>query len=273
MTVQDNTIGAYLAARRALVTPEQAGIPAGSGRRVPGLRREEVAMLAGISVDYYVRLERGRDRHPSPQVLESLARVLHLDDVETDYLLGLAVPAPRPRRRRPREHPLPARAHDLLAALTVPAFVENRVFDVLASNTAAQALNPRLTPGRNRLRDLLLDPAERDMHEDWEHSVHEFVAAFRHTIAARPDDPAATALVGELSIASARFRALWARQDVRTLDGGTVILRHPQVGALRLHRDKLPLGDHILVLYYPQQDSENSDKLNLLLTLGTRGTA
>src|SRR6202453_2007824 len=95
-----NLLGSYLGARRALVTPEQAGLPAGANRRVPGLRREEVALLAGISADYYLRLERGRDRTPSPQVLESLARVLRLDEVEQDFLLSMAAPRPRPQRRR-----------------------------------------------------------------------------------------------------------------------------------------------------------------------------
>src|SRR5919204_6330072 len=114
-----NLLGGYLPARRALVTPEQAGIPGGANRRVPGLRREEVAMLAGISADYYLRLERGRDKNPSPQVLESLARVLRLDELEQEYLLGLAGSRPRPRRRRKPER-VPARLHQLLASVGGP---------------------------------------------------------------------------------------------------------------------------------------------------------
>src|SRR5579884_1283728 len=124
-----NRLGTYLRARRELVTPEQAGIPAGFNRRVPGLRREEVAMLAGISADYYLRLERGRDKNPSPQVLESLARVLRLDELEQEYLLGLTASRPRPRRR-PKPEKVPARLHQLLAGVGVPAFVEGRAFDV-----------------------------------------------------------------------------------------------------------------------------------------------
>src|SRR6187551_3634024 len=147
-----NALGAYLRARRELVTPQQAGIPEVGVRRVPGLRREEVALLAGISPDYYLRLERGRDRNPSPQVLEALARVLELDDVEREYLLGLGTARPRARaRRRPPER-VPARLHHLLAAIDVPAFIEGRSFDVLASNPLAVALSPRLRPGENRLR-------------------------------------------------------------------------------------------------------------------------
>ncbi|MFL5519042.1 MAG: helix-turn-helix domain-containing protein, partial [Gemmatimonadales bacterium] len=114
-----NLLGSYLRARRALVTPEQVGLPAGANRRVPGLRREEVAMLAGISADYYLRLERGRDKNPSPQVLESLARVLHLEELEQEYLLGLAASRPRPQRRRKPER-VPARLHQLLASVQVP---------------------------------------------------------------------------------------------------------------------------------------------------------
>lgn len=140
-----NRLGSYLRARRELVSPAQAGIPPGGNRRVPGLRREEVALLAGISPDYYLRLERGRDRNPSPQVLESLARVLQLDDIEQAYLLGLTATRPRtPRRKRP-EH-VPARVHELLAHLQIPAFVEGRAFDVLASNAMAVALSPACGP-------------------------------------------------------------------------------------------------------------------------------
>jgi transcriptional regulator with XRE-family HTH domain len=150
-----NRLGAYLRARRDLVPPERAGIEPGIRRRVRGLRREEVALLAGISADYYLRLERGRDKNPSPQVLEALARVLQLDDVERRYLLGLAAPRPRARPRRRPEH-VPARLHHLLAAVGVPAFVEGRSFDVLAANALATAFSPRLSPGENRLRSIFI---------------------------------------------------------------------------------------------------------------------
>ncbi|MFF1700156.1 helix-turn-helix domain-containing protein [Streptomyces sp. NPDC058257] len=165
-----NRLGSYLRARRGLVSPAQAGIPPGGNRRVPGLRREEVALLAGISPDYYLRLERVRDTNPSPQVLESLARVLRLDDVERTYLLSLTAARPRaPRRRAPRrkrpEH-VPARVQQLLAHLQIPAFVEGRAFDALASNSMAVALSPRLRPGQDRLRSLFLDPEEQPFHPD-----------------------------------------------------------------------------------------------------------
>lgn len=259
-------LGDYLRARRDLVTPQQVGIEELPNRRVSGLRREEVAMLAGISGDYYLRLERGRDDNPSPQVLESLARVFQLDGVETEYLLGLGRRRPRPRRTR-RVDRVPARLHHLLAALEVPAFLESRSFDVLASNRLAEALSPRLVPGRNRLRDLLLDPEEREFHEDWEEAVAASVAAFRSTVGDDVEDARVVELVGELSISSARFRSLWARQDVRRLDGGTATVHHPGVGVLTLNREKLPVGDLLVVVYYPDQESDAAEKLRLLASL------
>jgi transcriptional regulator with XRE-family HTH domain len=263
-----NRLGGYLRARRALVTPEQAGIPAGANRRVSGLRREEVALLAGISADYYLRLERGRDKNPSPQVLESLARVLRLDEVEQDFLLGLAAARPKPRTRpRPKPEHVPARLHHLLASVQVPAFVEGRAFDVLASNQLAVALSPRLQPGYNRLRSLLLDPEEQSFQQDWTRSTEGFIAAFRKSIGDDVNDPRFVELVGELALSSERFRALWARQDIRSLDGGTTVVNHPVVGELRLHRDKLPVGELLLVLYYADQGSESDEKLRMLASL------
>lgn len=268
---ESNRLGAYLRARRDLVTPEQAGIAAGLRRRVLGLRREEVAMLAGISADYYLRLERGRDKNPSEQVLAALSRVLRLDEVEHRYLLDLAQPSRRahPRRRVER---VPARLHHLLAAVRVPAFLEGRAFDVLASNPLALALSPRLRPGENRLRSLMLDPEEREFHTDWEGATAEFVGAFRQLIGEDTTDARIVERVGELSLASARFRALWARHDVRQLVGGTTIVNHPVVGELHLHRDKLPVGELILVLYYPDSGSGSAEKLQMLASLATTTT-
>jgi transcriptional regulator with XRE-family HTH domain len=263
---RSNRLGTYLRARRGLVTPEQAGIPAGSHRRVAGLRREEVAMLAGISADYYLRLERGRDTNPSEQVLSALARVLHLDDVEHRYLRDLATPS---RAARPRTRPerVPARLHSLLATLELPAFVEGRAFDVLASNALARAFNPRLRPGGNRLRALLLDPEEREFHADWEAATAEFIGSFRQSVGQHTGDARIVELVGELSLASARFRRLWARHDVRLLAGGTTTVHHPVVGELQLHREKLPVADLTLVVYYPDAGGESAEKLRLLASL------
>lgn len=264
-----NRLGQYLRARRGLVSPERAGIPPGGDRRVPGLRREEVAALAGISADYYLRLERGRDTNPSAQVLDALARVLALDEVETAYLHHLAESPRRPaRRRRPAER-VPARLRHLLNSLGVPAFVEGKTFDVLASNDLARALSPRLRPGENRLRSLLLDPEEQAFQKDWAGSTAAFIGALRTTIGDDVDDPRFVELVGELSISSGRFRELWARQDVRALEGGTTVVNHPVVGELTLHRDKLPVGDVLLVVYYAETGSESAGKLALLGSLAS----
>ncbi|WP_433112579.1 helix-turn-helix transcriptional regulator [Micromonospora sp. CA-246542] len=265
-------LGSYLRARRELVSPSQVGLPAGGRRRVPGLRREEVALLAGISPDYYLRLERGRDKNPSPQVLESLARVLQLDDIERMYLLDLAAARPRTPRRKRTEH-VPARVYELLAHLQIPAFVEGRAFDVLASNPMAVAFSPRLRPGQNRLRSLLLDPEERAFHQDWTKATANFIATLRTTIGDDIDNPRFVELVGELALSSQRFRTLWARHDVRILEGGTTTVHHPVVGDLHLHRDKLPIEDVILVVYYPDKDSDSDEKLRLLAALTQTGSA
>jgi transcriptional regulator with XRE-family HTH domain len=155
-----NALGEYLRARRELVNPADAGLRVTGVRRTPGLRREEVATLAGISADYYLRLEQGRDRNPSPQVLDALARVFGLDATATQYLHSLATARPAPRRR-PRRELVPTGILQLLGALELPAFVENKTFDVLAANRLATALSPGIRPGVNRLRSVFLDPGER----------------------------------------------------------------------------------------------------------------
>jgi transcriptional regulator with XRE-family HTH domain len=267
MTDDTNALGEYLRARRELVTPESVGLPQFGLRRVPGLRREEVAMLAGISADYYLRLEQGRDRNPSVQVLESLARVLQLDEAATAHLLDLASEKPRRLRRRPRKEMVPPGIHKLLESLGLPAFVEGRYFDVLAANPLAGALSPRLTPGRNRLRDVFLDPAEQALYPDWEQATVRLVAGFRESVGTDTDDPRFIELVGELSLASERFRKLWARHDVHPREGAAITLDHPQVGPLTLNREKLAVGGspgQLLVVYHADRGSENADKLTLL---------
>ncbi len=259
-------LGDYLRARRELVTPEQVGIPALGVRRVPGLRREEVAMLAGISADYYLRLEQGRDRNPSAQVLESIARVLQLDEVTTSYLLGLAVERPR-RARRPRREVVPIGIAKLVATLSLPAFVEGRYFDVLAANPLAAAISPRWAVGGNRLRDVFLDPAERALFPQWEIAARYLVAGFRQSVGTDTDDPRFIELVGELSLASPLFGQLWARHDVASREGATLTFDHPQVGALTLNREKLVVGgtDRImLVTYHPDAGTDAAEKLALL---------
>ncbi|RJL35855.1 helix-turn-helix domain-containing protein [Bailinhaonella thermotolerans] len=269
MRDESNLLGDYVRARRDLVTPEQAGIPSAGVRRVPGLRREEVAMLAGISADYYLRLEQGRDRNPSPQVLESLARVLLLDDDATAYLLRLGAGRPR-RRRRPRKETVPAGVAQLVDALPLPAYVEGRYFDVLAANALATALSPRLAAGGNRLRDVFLDPAEQALYPDWEDAAQGMVAGFRASVGTDTDDPRFIELVGELSLASPRFSRLWARHDVNTCEGAAKRLDHPQVGPLRLNRERLAVSGvpgQTLVVFHPAPGTGSADRLTLLASL------
>jgi transcriptional regulator with XRE-family HTH domain len=271
MTGEANLIGDFLRARRELVRPEDAGLSGSGFRRVPGLRREEVALLAGISSDYYLRLEQGRDRNPSIQVLEALARVLQLDPAATDYLLGLGAPQPRQRRRRPRRETVPTGLSQLLHVLGQPAFVEGRYFDVLATNPLAQALSPSLRAGENRLRSVFLDPAEQALYPDWETDTAGLVAGFRESVGTDTDDPRFVQLVGELSLASDRFRRLWARHDVAALEGRLTELHHPQVGDLHLRREKLSVrgsgAGQMLVIYHAEPGSDSADKLALLASL------
>jgi transcriptional regulator with XRE-family HTH domain len=246
-------------------------------RRTPGLRREEVATLAGISADYYLRLEQGRDRHPSPPVLESLARVFGLDPTGTSYLLSLAgatqAPSARPKSRpSPRQETVPAAIRQLIAVVNLPAFVESAMFDVLAANPRATALSPSMRAGENRLRSMFLDPAERDLYPDWRKAIGGMIASFRASIGPDPDDPRIAQLVGELSLASEPFRKLWARHDVRNLAGGAVTMNHPKAGPLELWREKLPIGDsggQLLVMYHAEPGSESAAALDRLAPAAT----
>jgi transcriptional regulator with XRE-family HTH domain len=262
-----NTLGEYLRARRELVDPKEVGLRVAGVRRTPGLRREEVATLAGISADYYLRLEQGRDRNPSPQVLEALARVFGLDATATAYLLSLAAQRPAKRRARPRQETVRPGIRQLLGALNLPAFVESRMFDVLAANGLATALSPSIRAGENRLRSVFLDPAERDLYPDWSKAVSGMVASFRASVGTDTDDPRVAQLVGELSLASEQFRKLWARHDVKALGGAAFVLSHPEAGELSLRREKLPLGEsggQLLVIYHAEPGSASARALSLL---------
>ncbi|MEW1649079.1 helix-turn-helix transcriptional regulator [Streptomyces sp. NPDC091219] len=265
-----NALGAFLRARRELVQPHEVGLPATGTRRVPGLRREEVAMLAGISADYYLRLERGRDRNPSMQVIEALAEVLHLDADSTDHLIELARPAPRRRPSRPRSERVPEGIVMLLDTFTVPAFVQNRYTDVLAANDVAVALSPHMAPGVNRLRALFTDPVARELHMDWEQGTAGIVAQLQAASSSDTDDPRLAELIGELSLKSERFRTLWARHDVRRWESATTGLMHPQVGELHLRREKLAVPGPeglLLVVHHAEPGTPPAQALALLGSL------
>ncbi|WP_405764615.1 helix-turn-helix domain-containing protein [Actinacidiphila glaucinigra] len=233
---------------------------------MPGLRREEVATLAGISADYHLRLEQGRDRNPSVQVLEALAGVLRLDADATAYLIGLVGPGPR-RTRRPAQEKVPGHVLQLPAQLPMPALVQGRYFDVLAANAMARALSPNNAPGVNRLRAAFLDPQERELHRDWQTATVNAVASLRAVAGPDPGDPRLAALVRELSLKSARFRKLWARHDVHRREGALARIRHPQVGDMDLYREKLSIDGaegQVLVVYHAEPGSESARSPALL---------
>src|SRR5581483_4442004 len=232
-----------LVSRRGRITPEQAGLRTyGTGqRRVPGLRREEVALLAGVSVDYYTRLERGNAAGASETVLEALARALKLDDAEREHLFNLVRAqhaAGRPRRPRPAQRVRPG-AQRLLDAITAaPAFIRSGRMDVLATNPLGAALyapildTPRTPP--NSARFTFLDSRAPRFFVDWNRAADDAVAALRAEAGRNPYDKALSNLVGELSTQSEDFRIRWARHDVRYHDTGTKKLHHPIVGDLEL---------------------------------------
>ena len=264
-------LAGYLRARRELVKPTAVGIPDLGNRRVPGLRREEVAFLAGVSSDYYVRLEQGRDRHPSEQVLISIANALQLDEEAAAYLLQLAKPH-SPGRPRPRRS---ERVGDGIRTLIdgwplTPAYVHGKYMDVLAANRLAIALSPFNTPGRNSILDAFLEPEMRELHADWEAMTARVVPYLRSVAGTDVDDPRLVEIVGTLSVGSERFRRLWARQDVKHKATGTSLLRHPQVGEMELHYEKLliPGADaQTLVTYHARPGSDAEERLRLLASL------
>jgi transcriptional regulator with XRE-family HTH domain len=262
-------LGEYLRARRELVQPADLGLPGGGRRRVAGLRREELAMLAGISSDYYLRLEQGRDQNPSAQVLDAIANVLQLDADGVAYLHELGRPKTR-KRSRSRADRVPEGTVLFLHALDMPAFVQSRFMDVLAANRLGEALSPNYRPGMNLLRAVFLDPSDRELHQDWERATEEAVAGLRSVAGSDTDDPRLTELVGELSLRSDRFRQLWARHDVHTRSGGTSLLKHPQVGPLKLRHEKLAIAGtngQLLVAYHADPGSESARSLALLGSL------
>ncbi|GAB1340370.1 helix-turn-helix domain-containing protein [Streptomyces sp. E-15] len=235
-------LGNFLKARRAQLAPRECGLPeTDTARRVAGLRREEVARLASISVDYYTRLEQGRVRASAP-VLATLAGALRLDDDQKRYVYELAGRSDaQPSRRRPAQRVRPAMRRLLDQLTGTPALVLGRRLDVLAWNPAAAALYTDFgaVPAgrRNYLRLLFTDPGIRELHREWRHDARDAVAALRMEAAADPDDPALVRLVGELTILDADFRTWWAEHRVNGASHGTKHYRHPLVGDLSLDCD------------------------------------
>lgn len=278
--MESNPLGEFLRARRELVRPEDVGLRSVGLRRVPGLRREEVAMLAGISSDYYLRLEQGRDRHPSVQVLDALAEVLQLDADATAYLMELTRERSRSQskpQRAVRKAQVPASILQLIDGwATNPAYVQNKFTDVLAVNSLMAALSPNYTPGVNLLRAVFLDPQEQELRRDWDEAVAEGVASLRAHVGPDVDDPRLVELVGELSVKSEVFRRLWGQHAVRPKRGRVSRLHHPLVGDLDLQSTKLVVSgadDLILVIFHAEPGSRSAELLGILGSLTTPANA
>jgi transcriptional regulator with XRE-family HTH domain len=261
-----NLIGEYLRARRELIRPEDVGLRDNGHRRVPGLRRDELAMLAGVSTEYYTRLEQGRDRNPSTQVLDAIARALGLDEDATAHLHALGAPQ-GPRRRR-LERVRPGVQALLNTWHNTPAYVQGPFQDVLAANHLAVALSPIFTPGGNVLRSVLLDPAAQEFLPGWQDRVGSLVAALRVMVGPDVDDPRLTELVGELSVKSDMFRRLWSRHDAKPhQESGVHRMRHPMVRDLELQYEKFAVtgvDGQLLVVYHAAPGSPSADALALL---------
>lgn len=268
---EENRVGEFLRARRELVRPEDLGVPDLGRRRVPGLRREELAMLAGVSADYYVRLEQGRDRHPSEQVLDALACALRLDDETAAHLHELARPAPHRRRARARPERVRPSIQQLLDGWAhTPAFVLGPCCDVLASNALAGALHIGFTAGHNLLRTIFLDPDAREFHADWTRTARGSVATLRASAAPELDGPRLAELVGELSLKSDTFRRLWARHDVHRKTHATKLFHHPVVGKLKLNYTSFSIDGapgQQLIVYHAQPYTPAAQALALLASI------
>ncbi|WP_373562658.1 helix-turn-helix domain-containing protein [Streptomyces sp. sk226] len=268
----------FLRTRRAKLQPQDVGLPEfGRHRRVPGLRREELAQLAGVSVAYYTRLEQGNGRNVSAEVLDAIARALRLTDAEHAHLTHLARPARHKRKRRP------ARAQRVRTGLLyllesmegIPAYVTGARSDILAWNPMAAAVFGdwgALPPGeRNWARLVFLSPAYRDLFVNWDSKASDMVSYLRLYAGCHPDDPELSALVGELSVKSEEFRRLWATHNVKEKGHGTKLVRHPLAGDLTLSYETLNLPDdeeQHLVTYHAEPGSASAEGLRLLASWG-----
>ncbi len=268
---RENTLGEFLRARRQQVGPEDLGLPAGGSRRVAGLRREEVALLAGVSTDYYIRLEQGRERNPSAQVVDALARGLALDDDAVAHLHRLARPAPvRRRRARRREQVSPNLLRLMDGWPDTPALVLDRCLDVLAHNALGKALFDGHTYSGDLIRLVFLDPDAREFYPDWERVAVNTVGGLRAAAGIDPDDPQLVDTVGELSVKSADFRRLWARHDIRQKTHETKRFRHRLVGELELSYEALTVNSapgQQLIVYQAEPGSPSEAALALLGSL------
>ncbi|MGW5660106.1 helix-turn-helix domain-containing protein [Streptomyces sp. NPDC003758] len=271
----------FLRTRRARLKPEDVGLPDfGRHRRVPGLRREELAQLAGVSVAYYTRLEQGNGRNVSAEVLDAIARALRLTDAEHAHLTHLAKPKAHKKKPAARTQQVRAALRQLLDSFDgVPAYIVGRHADILAWNRMAAAVFgdwAQLPPQeRNWARMTFLKPEYQDLFVDWEQKAIDIVCQLRYQAGCHPDDPRLSALVGELSVKSEEFRRLWATHDVKEKSHGLKRLRHPLVGDLALHFESFRVpddGELALVTYHAEPGSASAEALRLLASWGTDAT-
>ncbi|TSE18120.1 helix-turn-helix domain-containing protein [Arthrobacter sp. KBS0703] len=266
----------FLASRRAKITPEMAGLTLfGGRRRVPGLRREEVAMLAGVSVDYYTKLERGNLAGTSESVLDAIARALSLDEAERDHLYNLARasgPSGKAQRRPLQSGAVRPTLQFMLDSITgSPAFIGNHHMDIVAANQLGFALYSEMYRGAarpaNHSRFIFLDPKARDFYPNWDLAANTNVAILRTQSGRNPFDKRLADLVGELSMRSEEFRTRWAAHNVRRHYAGTKIFRHPVVGELELAYEAMELAEDpgfTLTVYPAVPGSPSDERLRML---------
>lgn len=267
---KNEALSAFLTAKRSAVTPAMAGIPDASNRRVPGLRREEVAVLAGVSVDWYIRLEQGRDVTPSESVLNAIGRILQLDAAEQEYLTNLARPTPGLSTSDPTPTVRPGVSRMIAQLLNQPAFVLGPRMEVLAGNDLAWALlhdfPARRIGDRNILRWIFTDPAARDLYIEWTTVASEMVGVLQLEASARPHDSRIANLVGELATRSAEFRLWWAQPNPQGRTSGRKNFRHPVAGELTVDWEAFTLPDDSTqtLFIYTAADPTSDDALRLL---------
>ena len=265
----------FLTSRRAKLTPDEVGLTSYGPRRVPGLRREEVAVLAGVSVPYYTRIERGDMNGVSDGVLQALSRALQLDEAEHAHLFDLAraaQPTTTPRRRRPAKQPIRPSVQHILDAITgAPALVQNGRLDILAANPLGRALYSEMyvDPVRpvNHARFVFLNPRAHDFYGDWERAANDTVAILRSEAGRDPYDRGLSDLVGELSTQSEEFRTRWAAHNVRIHQTGVKHFHHPVVGDLSLTFEMMELRADTgltILTYTADPGSKTAEALNLL---------
>jgi transcriptional regulator with XRE-family HTH domain len=273
----------FLTSRRAKLKAADVGLPDYGTRRVPGLRREEVAVLAGVSVPYYTRLERGDLAGASDGVLDSLARALQLDDAERAHLFDLAraaQPIGPPPRRRPTKHRIRPSVQQLLDAITgAAAHIGNERLDLLGANPLGRAVFLEMFDGRERpnaARFVFLDPRARDFYLDWDRIARDVVATLRSAAGRNPYDRELTDLVGELSTRSDEFRQHWAKHDVRFHISGVKNFHHSQVGDIQLNYERLEVvfdTGLTIFTYTADPGTRSAEALNLLGSLAATTAA